>query len=258
MGDAADDILVTLNIDETSEATTLITAFDNPFNDHRNTIVDRAKFNKRIHRPGESVESVIQELYKLAEEYSSGELKEELIRDRIVVGALDDKLSNDLQAKPELTLSEARQESQSVIRGDQNAVNFVKPHSNESSGTSKNMNPHQGQVCRSAAFHPPRRQRFRHRAVHELSEDDGEADFLGPIFHLEDDDAAWSAEVLVDGEPHNFKLYTGASVSVMGENWSHSRKLTKSSKRLKGPGNTDLACAWHDSSTAGVQRAILG
>ena len=55
---------------------------------------------------------------KLAEDCEYGGLKDQLIRDRIVVGVPDDDLSNDLQAKPDLTLAEAMQLSrQAEARG---------------------------------------------------------------------------------------------------------------------------------------------
>ena len=109
MGDVADDILTTLGVDE--EATNLndiISAFNNHFDAHKNVIVKRAKFNWRVQNQGESVDSFIQDLYKLANKCEFGALKEELIRDHIVVGVRDDTLSNELQAKTNLTLDLAK------------------------------------------------------------------------------------------------------------------------------------------------------
>ena len=59
--------------------------------------------------PGEPVDAFIQDLYRLADNCQYGELKESLIRDRIVVGVLDDKLSDTLQSKADLTLDKAIQ-----------------------------------------------------------------------------------------------------------------------------------------------------
>lgn len=110
MGETVDDILLTMNIDEADDATTyetLLTAFNNHFDTRKNIIVERAKFNKRVQKAEEGVEAFIQDLHKLAEDCSFGTLKEELIRDRIVVGVLNDSLSNDLQSQAKLTLVEA-------------------------------------------------------------------------------------------------------------------------------------------------------
>ena len=48
MGDIADDIMKTMNIDEdTAELDALIAKFDSNYGARKNTIVARAKFNKR-------------------------------------------------------------------------------------------------------------------------------------------------------------------------------------------------------------------
>ena len=47
-------------------------------------------------------------LYKLAEDCNYGELKSEMIRDRLVVGIRDINLSERLQLDPQLTLEKAK------------------------------------------------------------------------------------------------------------------------------------------------------
>ncbi|XP_076453495.1 uncharacterized protein LOC143288721 [Babylonia areolata] len=134
MGESADDILATLCVnEETIEFKDLLQAFNGYFNVRKNIIVERAKFNKRSQTVGETIDAFIQDLLKLADECNFGDLKEELIRDRIVVGVIDDTLTNELQSKAELTLAqavqlsrqaEARKESQQLIRGSP-SVNLV-------------------------------------------------------------------------------------------------------------------------------------
>ena len=73
--------------------------------------------------------------------------------------------------------------------------------------------------------------------------DTEEEDFLGQILQINNaDKCSWSADVKMNGEPHSFKLDTGASVSVLDEDWarSHQVKLQKTSRGLKGPGETRL------------------
>ncbi|KAK7090521.1 hypothetical protein V1264_010305 [Littorina saxatilis] len=286
MGETADDILLTMNIDEADDATTyetLLTAFNTHFDTQKNIIVERAKFNKRVQKAEEGVEAFIQDLHKLAEDCSFGTLKEELIRDRIVVGVLNDSLSNDLQSQAKLTLveairlsrqAEACKESQPLIRPGENttAVNEVKRHGHqkhpygERSQQHQRKNPNMGNnnncgYCRDrcparnttctkclkkghyqAVFRSgtPAPNRWR-GAVQELSEEesDDENDFLGHIYHLEDQDYL-SAQILVDNKPHIFKLDSGASVSVIGESWAETHKMHESKKQLRGPGNTKL------------------
>ena len=91
MGDVADDLLTTMNVqEETATYDELIAAFNNHFNERKNKIHARAKFNKRVQKTGEEVDSFIQDLHRIGEECQYGALKEELIRDRIVVGVTDD------------------------------------------------------------------------------------------------------------------------------------------------------------------------
>ena len=82
--------------------------FDAYFKVRRNTIFERARFNRRSQREGESAEQYITELYELIEICEYGELKEEMLRDRLVVGIQDLTLSEKLQTDPELTLEKAK------------------------------------------------------------------------------------------------------------------------------------------------------
>ena len=70
--------------------------FENHFIVKRNVIFERAQFNSRNQSAGESVDSFITDLYGLARYCNFGALKEELIRDRIVVGLQNRELSEKL------------------------------------------------------------------------------------------------------------------------------------------------------------------
>ena len=73
----------------------------------RNIIFERAKFNLRSHQDGESVDNFITDLCCLAEYCEFGTLRGDRIRDRIVVGINDKKLSEQLQLDSKLTLEKA-------------------------------------------------------------------------------------------------------------------------------------------------------
>ena len=60
-----------------------------------------------VHLQDETVDNFIIDLFCLAEHCSYGELRDEMIRDRIVVGLFDTSLSEKMQLDPELTLSKA-------------------------------------------------------------------------------------------------------------------------------------------------------
>ena len=96
------------------------------FKVRRNVIFKRARFNQRNQGAGESAEAYIMELYRLAENCSYGELKDEMIRDRLVVGIRGSALSQRLQLDAGLTLEKAKKnvrqrgavgEQQQVLRG---------------------------------------------------------------------------------------------------------------------------------------------
>jgi len=67
--------------------------FENHFIVKRNVIFEQAKFDPRNQRAGESVDSFITDLYGLKRYCNFGALKEELIRDRIVVVLQNRELS---------------------------------------------------------------------------------------------------------------------------------------------------------------------
>ena len=109
MGDQADDILHAFNLSEedAKKYNVVKNKFDGYFIKRRNVIFERAKFNMRKQEEGEIVDSFITALYELAEHCNYGDLHEEMIRDRLVVGIKDSKLSENLQLDGKLTLEKA-------------------------------------------------------------------------------------------------------------------------------------------------------
>ena len=131
MGDCADDIVKTVSINEATAKQPLpLTKSKQP----SMVILQPAailSLNRRRQNPGESVDTFIQDLYRLAENCEYGTR-----RDRIIVGVLGDTLSDRLQAKSDPTLvdaarmsiqSEARKQNRTVVRGveTQNVVDYV-------------------------------------------------------------------------------------------------------------------------------------
>ena len=91
MGDDADDILRSFRLSaaDSKKYDTVKAKFDAHFVKRRNVVYERAKFNLRRQRDGESVDSFITAIYGLAEYCGYGNLHDEMIRDRIVVGIRD-------------------------------------------------------------------------------------------------------------------------------------------------------------------------
>ena len=104
MGEEADDILRSfhLSTEDAKKYETVKQGFQNYFIKKQNVIYERTKFNLRVQRPDESVDSFITDLHSLAEFCKYGNLRDKLIRDRIVVGLRDKKLSEKLQMDYEL------------------------------------------------------------------------------------------------------------------------------------------------------------
>ena len=63
-----------------------------------------AKFNQRQQEQGETVNSFITALHCLAEHCGYGQLHDEMVQERLVVGLRDKKLSEQLQQNSELVL----------------------------------------------------------------------------------------------------------------------------------------------------------
>ena len=112
LGEEADDVLTSTNIkdDDRKKYDAVIAKFDAFFQVRKNVIFERAKFNRRNQKEGESVEQYITALYSLVESCEYGALKEEMLRDRIVVGIRDTRLSERMQLTADLTLESAKKQ----------------------------------------------------------------------------------------------------------------------------------------------------
>ena len=280
MGECADDILKTLNIDEEKASYEEVkTALNGYYEIRRNVLVERAKFNKRIQQPGESVDAFIQNLYRLADDCEYSSLKNELIRDRIIVGVLDDALSDRLQSKLKLTLeeavqmsrqAEARQQSKEVVRGSAQAntstVNLVKsakqnnmqnqpaqkiskcpwcgnrPHQDRSQCPAKNatcLKCKKRGHFQAVCRSQNNAQSQQKKKVQEIEDDEPDLPFLGEIKGGEN---SWIVQVGINDNVTRCKLDTGASVSVVSDAlpWLKNQPLETVKQTLMGPGGTRL------------------
>ena len=159
MGGEADNIVQSLSIaaEDQKKYDVVKKRLEDFFIIKRNVIFERAKFNLRSQQENETVDVVITDLFNLAEHCNFVVLREELIRDRIVVGIRDKTLSEKLQLKADLTLDKAVnvacqketvRKQQSILRGDGkqcvDAVgvgNFAKTRKNQYS--KPNLNEHE-------------------------------------------------------------------------------------------------------------------
>lgn len=110
--------------------------FNHFFKIRKNIIYECARFNHRNQLQGETAEQYIMALYALADNCEYGTMKEELIRDRLVVGILDDALSKKLQLMSDLTLEKAKKEvrqNEAVQEQQQTLKNVGEPGTTDSS-----------------------------------------------------------------------------------------------------------------------------
>ena len=103
-------MLTSTNISDTDRKKydSVMGKFDEHFKVRKNVIYERARFNRRDQKEGESAEEYITALYGLIETCEYGALKEEMLRDRLVVGIRDTALSERLQLNAELTLDKTK------------------------------------------------------------------------------------------------------------------------------------------------------
>ena len=89
-----EDVLLSVRCDEKAKKkySEVMGAFEAYFSVRGNLIFERAQFNSRTQAEGESVEQYVVALHSLARNCAYGQLTEELIRDRLVIGISRDNI----------------------------------------------------------------------------------------------------------------------------------------------------------------------
>ena len=137
MGEVADDIFTSFDISEDSNNwNAACDQLHKHFVAKQSVIYERARFSARVQAENEPIENFITPLYSLCEHCNYSSSREEMIKDGLVVGIRDDKLSQRMQMDSELTLHKAIELThqsdtikiqQHVIRSQQSEVtHFIK------------------------------------------------------------------------------------------------------------------------------------
>ena len=150
MGPGAEDLTKSLNLSTAhlksyKAVTEKITMFYEPRN---NILFSRAQFNTRTQKPGESTEAFVAACSALVTKCNYGSLQDELLRDRLIVGTLNKKLSEKLQLMEDVTLektidnliqSDIVHKQQKLLHAEtKGELNYVqKPKTHKSSKSSK-------------------------------------------------------------------------------------------------------------------------
>ncbi|KAK3915661.1 hypothetical protein KUF71_024804 [Frankliniella fusca] len=112
MGDKAEEVMKTFKYvppETATSAQTLLKKFTEHFGGKINVVYERAKFNQRYQQPGEPAIDFITDLFGMAEKCNYRDLKEELIRDRIIVGISNIQLSAAMQMDAAIDLNKAKE-----------------------------------------------------------------------------------------------------------------------------------------------------
>ena len=258
LGEEAEDILASTNIsdDDRKQYDAVLSKFDSFFRIRKNVIIERAKFNRRSQLAEEPAEQFIASLYNLAADCNFGDLKDELIRDRIVVGIRDAALSERLQMDPELTLEKAKTlvRQREAIRDQQQVLNqscdtsapveAVKSTQRYKSPNHRNHNhrpqpntdgskkcfrcgksPHPRDVCPAKDATCRKCKKKGHfsvvchtKPVQNVSETNQSLDsfFLNTVDGAQDS-KSWTTQVSMNQVNLHFKLDTGAEVTAISE-----------------------------------------
>ncbi len=280
LGQDAEDTLQSMNATAEDRASydSLRAKFDTFFQVRRNIIFERARFNRRIQQDGESVEQFIVALYSLAENCQYEGMKDEMIRDRLVVGIKDTALSERLQMDADLTLEKAKKqvrqkeavhEHQHFLREGETKSNPIqvdvvrgKPRQARTpAGRDKapvctrcGGSLHKRDSCpakEATCFKCHNKGHYSSRcftksvsAVQATEMSALDDAFLDTVTTDPDLQASWTAEVRVGSKDLMFKLDTGADVTAISDEAYKSlgnAALQKSSKMLYGPGRKALS-----------------
>ena len=281
LGENAEDVLDTtrISVENKKKYDRVVEEFANYFKVRKNVIYERARFNKRNQLSGESVEEFITEVHRLGDSCDFGGMKEDLIRDRLVVGIRDQALSERLQMEPDLTLDKAKRliRQRDAVKEQQQALKLpIKEESTLDAVSKKNPKrilpaiPSQQKLsqanCRrcgrgshSRQFCPAREARCNRKGhygaqcqsntiaeltaqVNQTEVSYQETAYLDTIEVT--DRNMWEVKIDVEDKSVRFKVDTGAEVTVLSDSTWKSLKLStplrKARISLCGPDQSSL------------------
>ena len=218
----------------------------------RNIIMERHAFNTRRQLPGESFSTFHAELRVLASTCAFGDLHDDLIRDRIVTGILDDRVRKQLLKEPDLNLRRAVTICQVAEQTDQSmdALSALTVKTDAITAKSDQKTEKKKQKCEYCGyFHRSpkpdacpakgatcntcgRKNHFssvcRSHRVSTVIVPDADSAFLGSVQEepksCQDQVPEWRTKIAVQGKSISFKIDSGADVSVISNETYQSLK----------------------------------
>lgn len=284
MGDKSDDIFLSFNLsaDEAKEYNVVVDKFTQFLVPKTNIIFERSRFNTRVQENGETVEEFITALYKLSEncgyEKFAG-LRDEMIRDRLVVGLSDKRVNERLQLEDDLKLEKAIQvarQSENIKKQNLESAmginnlkyspqtkfsnsRFSKPKQSNSNSQStlrtqvstsckwcgnkyhfKSQCPAKTSKCKTCSQQGHWASVCRNKNIREIAALDVEKFYVESI-ESKTLDSKWEKPIKVNNEEEIvFKIDTGADVTVIPSSLKTKLKLYKTSAKLYGPNRAEL------------------
>ena len=262
MGPEAENIFKSFALSEEDQKKfdEVLKKYDDYFYPKRNVIHERVCFHSRVQRPGEKVEMFIRAVYDLSEHCDFGTVKEENIRDRIVVGILDKELSRKLQLETNLTLTQtiqtvrqseevttqvnqqhgeactavqeiARGRGRSAYRGKPQWKNKSGEHGGPKCGRCGRMQHKDQERCPALKSTCNKCKKVGHweakchtKAVREVTETESVSQtpyFLGAVTQTNKENDQWTVKIVIGETPVKFKIDTGADLNIMEEETFH-------------------------------------
>ena len=270
--------------DDNATLKAVLDKFDTHFTPQKNVIHVRAMFHQRSQGSGESIEAFHRALYELSE-YANFPERDEAIRDRFVLGVRDIELSEKLQLQADLTLDRAIQmarqfESVKKQMGEQrsqaqvDAVHSSRGRGKQRGGSARggargpkrsdfstasqrdscgrcgrtqhsreDQCPAKGQKCRKCGKIGHFKIACRSKKTVSNVNAESETYFMGAVSR--DGEDPWRETLTIGSQKVNFKLDTGADVSVVSSSTYHSLNprpsLDETKAILQSPGGR-LSC----------------
>ena len=270
MGEKGIEIYETLNICETEEAPKLnevIERFDQHFKPLKNTTFKRHEFFTAKQTEMQTFAEYVTELKIKSNDCEFGELKDSLIRDKIILGLKDMSLKEKLLQEPNLTLArtidlgkaaEASQAQIKKINKEETQLDTVsakmpgdrRPTRRQQEAKSEPQRRPEKRACKYCGnMHKPRScpaygkycnncHKSNHfasvcnsRSVNTVDEDDDRSSVNLNHLSINILKDEWNQTIMVNGNRMNFKLDTGAQANVIPweimKKWSSKPHIEK-------------------------------
>ena len=237
------------------------------------------RFHMRVQEPSETIEGYVAELRKLAKGCNFEGQEDRMIRDRILVGCKSEHVREELLKDATLTLKkaidiakayEASQHKLNEMKD--SSVDRVRAKGGKWKDKSRNEDKHEKHVsekdknkqkcprcgydwhkklkdcpalneeCRNCKKRGHFKSQCRSKVVRQIEEDD-DSPILGSI-HVDInavESNMWQTELLVNNQKMEFRIDTGADVTVIPDRcFRNTDVLKKTDKKLIGPGGSKL------------------